>query len=179
MTANTRTFLILAIVAACAAERESGSAPAAEAALSPAQAQAPTQTTAADTPGKPIVRSELTGTRWQLVEIQTTADTQGTTRPDVRSKYTIAFNAGGRVALRLDCNRGSGTYEAEPSGNGGGGSLTIGPLAVTKAYCPPPSLGERIARDLAHVRSYTIANGRLTMSMLANGGSYIWEPAAE
>jgi heat shock protein HslJ len=176
MTPGTRILLLMTIMAACAAERESGSAPAAEAALSPAQAQAPTQTTAADTPGKRTVRSELTGTRWQLVEIQST---QGNTGPDVRSKYTIAFNADGRVALRLDCNRGSGTYEAEPSGNGGGGSLAIGPLAVTKAYCPPPSLSEQIARDMAHVRSYTIANGRLTMSMMANGGSYIWEPAAE
>jgi para-nitrobenzyl esterase len=88
----------------------------------------------------------------------------------------LEFGADGRVAMRLDCNRGSGSYKAEPSEGGVGGSLTIGPLAVTKAFCPPPSLGDRVAADMGHVRSYTIANGQLSLTLMADRGVYVWEP---
>jgi heat shock protein HslJ len=111
-----------------------------------------------------------------LVEVQSMSDEQGTKRPDDPAKYTLAFDStGGRVAMRLDCNRGSGTYDSKPGINGDGGTLTFGPLAVTRAFCPPPSLGDRIARDMAFVRSFRIANGRLAMSLMADGGIYLWE----
>lgn len=52
----------------------------------------------------------FTGTRWQLVSIQPMDDAQGTVRPSEAARYTLEFGADGRVAVRLDCNRGSATW---------------------------------------------------------------------
>lgn len=118
--------------------------------------------------------SPLDGTHWRLVEIQSMDDRQGKTRPDDPSKYTLSFEHA-LVAMRLDCNRASGPFTVNPSG-ADSGSLTIGPLAVTRAFCKPPSLGDRIGRDMDRVRSYRLVNGRLSLSLMADGGIYLWEP---
>ena len=36
--------------------------------------------------------------------------------PDDRNKYTIAFGKDDRVSVRLDCNRGSGTWTSTDAG---------------------------------------------------------------
>ena len=59
--------------------------------------------------------SPLAGTRWQLVSIQSMDDAQGTVRPPEPARYTLEFGADGRVAVRLDCNRGSATWQAQPA----------------------------------------------------------------
>lgn len=84
--------------------------------------------------------SELADTSWQLIRFQGNDDTLLT--PDDGSKYTIAFGADGRVAARIDCNRGNGTWtSAGPS------LVRFGPLALTRAKCPPGSLHDRIVRN--------------------------------
>jgi heat shock protein HslJ len=50
----------------------------------------------------------LAGTSWQLVRIQSMDDKVAT--PTDRSKYTMTFGADGRVNMRVDCNRGNGTW---------------------------------------------------------------------
>lgn len=120
----------------------------------------------------------LGGTAWQLVEIQSMDDSQGTKRPDDGSKYTITFGKDGRIAARFDCNRGMGSWKNEIA-NATGGSLEIGPLAVTKAFCPPPSLGETIERQLGYVRSFIMRDGKMHMSLMADGGILVWEPFRE
>jgi len=119
----------------------------------------------------------LTGTRWQLVEIQSMSDEVDTARPDDPTLYTLSFHPDSSVALRLNCNRGTGSWSVQPSSDTGG-SLRFGPIAMTRALCPPPSLDERIAADLSFVRSYTLADGRLHLSLMADGGIYTWEPMA-
>ena len=104
-------------------------------------------------------------------------DAVGTTRPGDPTQYTLAFAADGTVAMRLDCNRGTARWSATPASSPGSGQLRIGPLAVTGAICPPPSLGERIARDMDYVRSYLVKDGRLHLSLMADGGIYVWERA--
>lgn len=121
---------------------------------------------------------ELAGTSWQLLAIQSMDDAQGTTRVHEPGRFTLEFGRDGRAALRLDCNRGSGTYLVQPAADGSSGALTFGPIAATRAMCPPPHLDERIARDLAHVRSYLLKDGRLYLSLLADGGIYEWAPLA-
>jgi len=116
----------------------------------------------------------LAGTSWRLAEIQSMDDAIGTVRPDDPSRYTLAFAEDGTIAMRLDCNRGMGRWSATPTGSEGG-QLRIGPLAATRALCPPPSLGERIARDMDYVRSYLVKDGRLHLSLMADGGIYVWE----
>jgi heat shock protein HslJ len=120
----------------------------------------------------------LAGTSWRLVEFRSPDDAIGTVRPADPARYTLAFGADGRAALRLDCNRGSGTWTAEASG-AEGGSLRFGPLAVTRAFCPPPSLDVQIARDAEFVRTYLLRDGRLHLDLMADGGTYVWEPAGD
>lgn len=118
----------------------------------------------------------LANTAWQLVAIQSMDDTQGTTRIADPTRFTLRFGADGRATLRLDCNRGSGSYALAPVADGTSGSLTFGPVAATRALCPPPHLDERVARDLAYVRSYLLRDGRLYLSLMADGGIYEWQP---
>ncbi len=120
--------------------------------------------------------SALVGTRWQLREIQSMDDAIGTTRPDDPSLYTITFNDDGSLAMRLNCNRGIGPWKATPDATGAAGSIKIGPLAVTRALCPPPSLDERIARDMDAVAGFMLRDGLLSLSLMADAGIYLWEP---
>ncbi len=156
------TFLPGLALAAC----RSAPAPAAPATSTSASAAAPAAAAAAP----------LAGTRWRLLEIQSMDDAVGTTRPDDPSLYTLVFQPDGRVAMRLNCNRGTGPWSVELGAGGNSGNLRIGPLAMTRALCPEPSLDERIARDMDHVRSYLLRDGLLSLSLMADGGVYHWRP---
>ena len=111
----------------------------------------------------------LSGTSWQLVRIQSMDDK--VTTPSDRSKYTMTFGADGRVNMRVDCNRGSGTWKSEEASQ-----LVFGPMAMTRAMCPPGSLHDRIVKDMPYVRSYVIKDGHLFLSLMADGGIYELEP---
>ena len=117
----------------------------------------------------------LKGTAWRLEAIQSMDDAQGTTRIPESRRFTLRFGTDGRASLELDCNRGSGAWQARVAAPDSG-SLTFGPIAVTRAQCPPPRLDERIARDLAYVRSYRLIGGQLFLSLMADGGIYEWSP---
>jgi heat shock protein HslJ len=113
--------------------------------------------------------SDLGGTSWQLVKFQ---DSDGTTlTPDDKTKYTIAFEADGRVSVRIDCNRGHGTWKSA-----GPNQLEFGPFALTRAFCPPGSLHDQIAKQWQNVRSYTLKDGHLFLALMADGGIYEYEP---
>jgi heat shock protein HslJ len=127
-------------------------------------------------PGAPQA-STLAGTNWRLVEVQSMDDAQGPTRPADRNLYTMSLAADGSASFRFDCNRGTGSWSSAPSADPNSGSLTFSPLATTKALCPPPSLGERVERDMSFVRSYMLRGGKLNLSLMADGGIYVWEPA--
>jgi heat shock protein HslJ len=92
------------------------------------------------------------------------------------SRFTIRFGADGRASLRLDCNRGTGQWKATPAADGVSGQLQFGPIAATRALCPPPHLDERVARDLGYVRGYLLKDGNLYMSLMADAGIYEWRP---
>jgi heat shock protein HslJ len=115
--------------------------------------------------------SELEGTSWQLVRFQ--GGDGATLTPDERSKYTISFAADGRVSARIDCNRGIGAWKSA-----GPNQLEFGPLATTRAMCPPGSLHDQIVKQWNYVRSYIIKNNHLFLSLMADGGIYEFEPIA-
>jgi para-nitrobenzyl esterase len=115
--------------------------------------------------------ADLGGTSWQLVQFQGSDDT--TVTPDDRTKYTIAFGTDGRVSAQIDCNRGIGTWRSS-----GPNQLRFGPLGLTWAMCPPGSLHDRIVKHWEFIRSYTIQNGHLFLSLMADGGIYEFEPIA-
>jgi len=117
----------------------------------------------------------LTGTSWRLLEMQSMDDEQGTTRANNPDRYTITFSEDGTAYMKLDCNRGRSSYEAE-STSAGQGSLQFGNIASTMAMCPPDSLSEKLGQQLGFVRSYVMRDGRLNMSLMADGGILVWEP---
>lgn len=121
--------------------------------------------------------TSLAGTTWELVQFQSMDDAQGTVRVSDPSLYTVAFGADGRASMRLNCNRGTGLWQATPAADRISGSLSFGLLAATRALCPPPSLDERLMRDLPQVRSYLLRDGQLHMSLQADAGIYSWRPA--
>lgn len=120
--------------------------------------------------------SPLAGTSWRLVEIQSMDDSIGIARPGDPDRYTMALLEDGTASMVLNCNRASGPWSAEAS-SAESGSFSIGPMAMTRMLCPPPSLDERIARELEYVRSYLLRDGRLHLSLMADGGIQVWEPA--
>lgn len=111
----------------------------------------------------------LAGTSWQLVRFQGGDDTIVT--PDDGSKYTFAFAGDGSLMARIDCNRGRGTWKSSaPS------QIEIGPLALTRAMCPPQSMHDRIVKHLPSIRSYVVKDGHLFLSLMADGGIYELQP---
>lgn len=118
----------------------------------------------------------LVDTAWQLVEFQSMDDRQGTRRPANRSLYTMTLSADGSASFRLDCNRGSARWSASNDSTGRSGSLSFGPVAMTRAMCPPGSMSDRLAADIPNLRGFRVDKGQLSTSLMADGGIYIWEP---
>jgi len=111
----------------------------------------------------------LGGTSWVLERFQSMDDT--TLTPAANTRYALTFGNDGRVTVQADCNRGQGTWQSTD-----GAALAIGPVALTRAQCPPSPLQERFVRDLGLVRSYVVRDGRLHLSLAADGGIYTFAP---
>ena len=127
--------------------------------------------------GSASAADPLTGTTWHLTGITSMApDEEPDTTLDDPSLYSVAFGDDGRASFLVHCNRGSSTWHAEASAPGSG-SLTFGPLALTRMYCPQPSADTKVAAALGRVRSYLISDGKLHLSLEADGGVMNWDPA--
>ncbi|HKQ97319.1 MAG TPA: META domain-containing protein, partial [Candidatus Polarisedimenticolia bacterium] len=111
----------------------------------------------------------LGGTTWKMVRFQGGDDTIVT--PDDPAKYTLQFGDDGGVWVRFDCNRGRGAWKSVAAG-----ALELGPLALTRAMCPPGSLHDRLVKDWGFVRSYVLKDGHLFLSLMADAGIYEFEP---
>ena len=118
----------------------------------------------------------LRGTSWQLMRIESMApDEQPDTTIDEPGTYTVSFGADGRAVFQVDCNRGNATWQAAASGPDSG-SLTFGPIALTKMACPPPSSDTAVAAALSRVRSYLLSDGKLHLSLEADSGIMHFAP---
>ena len=116
--------------------------------------------------------SDLEGTSWQLVKFQ--GGDGISLVPSYKDKYTIEFAGDGRVSVRIDCNQGAGSWKSpEP------GKVELTPLALTRAMCPAAPLNDRMPRDWEYVRSYIVKDGDLFLSLMADGGTYEFEPLRE
>jgi para-nitrobenzyl esterase len=119
---------------------------------------------------QPTTPAGLEGSSWRLVQI---AMSDGVTRPAIeRSRYTIGFGKEGVLNVRFDCNRGRGSWTSSGPGN-----LEFGALSLTRALCPVGSLHDTLVRQWPNVRSYLVKDGRLYLSMIADGGTIEFEPA--
>jgi hypothetical protein len=115
------------------------------------------------------------GSEWRLLEFQSMDDSIGTLRPDAAQEFTMRLNADGTVNMQLDCNYANGSWSHVPSEAGDSGSFSLGPLVTTRALCRPPNFDERFVRDAEYLRSYLLRDGRLYLSLMADGGIYVWE----
>jgi heat shock protein HslJ len=115
---------------------------------------------------------DLTGTSWRLVEIQSMDDSVDI--PEDASKYTLEFMADGTAALQADCNRGAGPWTSESAGD-----LRFGPIASTRAMCPPGSLSDKYLEQFEWVRSYVMRDGHLFLATMADGSIIEFAPAMD
>jgi len=116
------------------------------------------------------IAEQLEGSSWQLVEIQSMDDT--VKMPSNPSDYTLDFLAEGTVAIKADCNRGTGSWASEAEGE-----ISFGLIASTKALCPPESLSEDFLGQFQWVRSYTFEDGNLYLATMADGSILKFEPS--
>ncbi len=119
----------------------------------------------------------LAGTTWELVQIQSMDDSQGATPIPEPGRYTVSFGDDGQAAFRIDCNRGSASWQAESSDAGESGSLIFGPIATTLLMCPPPTVDQQVGTALSNVRGYLFKDGQLHLSLYADGGILSWRSA--
>ena len=159
---KTPTLLILAVFAALAGcARED-----AENAAEPVAAEPAAATPA---PAEEAAAPELAGTAWRLLNIAEMDDS--TDLPDDSSKYTLVFNPDGSASMRADCNRGMGSWTSESPGQ-----LQFGPIAATRAMCPPESLSDKYLAQFEWVRSYVLKDGHLFLATMADGAIIEFEP---
>jgi len=123
--------------------------------------------------GRVTAAGSLAGTSWRLYELVSKSDAVGSVRPDDPLKYHLTLAVDGKASARLDCNRGTGTWSATPTGTVGG-KITFGAMAMTRAMCPPGSLDTRIARELTQVRTYERDGDRLVLYLTADHGDQVW-----
>ncbi len=99
-------------------------------------------------------QAALTGVRWQL---ETLTEAGETLRPEDPSAYTVEFEAGGRLVVQADCNRGMGSYLLSDDG------LAV-QVAFTRAFCPPPSLFDAFSLSLSRATSLSVEEGSLELT---------------
>jgi len=137
-------------------------------ALSPVNAQ---------TDPRPGAAPPLSGTQWRLVRIESMDDAQPPRAPAQGRDIELHFGLDGRAALRLDCNRGTAGFDSSVAASGANsGGLQFGAMASTRAACGPDSLEPTVLRQLPYVRSWLLRNGRLHLSLMADGGILTWVP---
>lgn len=107
--------------------------------------------------------ADVVDVTWQWVSITTPVERLDVDAPD---RYTIRFQRDGRLTVRADCNRGMGSYSVSPERG-----LTLKPLALSRAACPPGSLSDRFARDVGRASSYFLKDGDLFLELPVDSGT--------
>ena len=128
----------------------------------------------ASNPLAPSVTSSSAATTIAAEVVPGVLKLQSLTRADATTvtisdpqQFTLEFLENNRIAVKADCNRASGGFTLN------GTTLTIGPMAVTKAYCGSASLdgeflsllgGETVATVSATSLVLSSARGSLRFS---------------
>jgi heat shock protein HslJ len=81
-------------------------------------------------------------------------------------KYTLTFKDDGTYEFRVDCNQGSGTYEADDQG-----AIRMEPGPITLAECGEGSRSADMLNMMSAVQDYRIEeNGKLLVMVWPAGG---------
>lgn len=84
----------------------------------------------------------------------------------ITGDYTITFYDDGTAAVVADCNTASGTYAL--SGDAG---ISISVRVASPTTCPPGSWSNSFVEYLNFAGLYFVENGRLTIELMADGGT--------
>ncbi|MEM8505943.1 MAG: YbaY family lipoprotein [Cyanobacteria bacterium P01_D01_bin.1] len=107
--------------------------------------------------------SQLTGTLWQLEQIQYNNDEQ---IAPTEGDYTIEFMPDGQLSIRADCNQVLGEFTTD-----GDRSLSVALGPATLAACGPESVDSEYLQALQSVSSYFFEEGDLYIDLQADTGT--------
>ncbi len=160
-------LMVMLLLAACgrssATPTPTGVVP--ERTATPQPADAPATTTDAAVP-------DLADTTWQWIEFQDTAGMNNISVPNPEN-YLITFLPDGQLALRADCNRGTGTYTVDNR------SLTVIVGALTRAACPIESLDQTFITRLGEVVTFVPDGENLVLNLMADAGNLVFAPGTD
>lgn len=109
----------------------------------------------------------VTGKIWQWERTVTPVETVESPAPD---RYTLELAPNGRLLVRADCNRGTGSYRI------GTGTIALGPIATTRMACPPGSLDARYLGDLQRATAFFVERGNLFIELPVDSGTLHFAP---
>ncbi len=115
------------------------------------------------------VSNDLYGTEWSLIRFESRDGI--VLVPGDSSAYTVSFAADQSVSVRVDCNRGQGTWSSKERGQ-----IEFTPLVLTWAECSGSPINTHLPKDYQAIRSYAIKDGHLFLFLKANGGNYEFVP---
>jgi heat shock protein HslJ len=101
-----------------------------------------------------ISASGLEGPTWKLSAFEPSA---GTPAAIVNGDRFTARFSDGRLEVRADCNVGHASYKA------GDSTLSVGLMALTRAYCASAPLDTNYVAALGSARSYTVTGSELVV----------------
>ena len=102
-----------------------------------------------------VAPSAVLGGAWTLRSIETPA--LGLVAPASSASYTVAFQEGGKLSVRADCNQCAGTYAIS------GDSLQVGALACTKAFCGASSYDAAFLDVLSNAATFGVRGIELSI----------------
>jgi len=105
----------------------------------------------------------MIGPVWKWVQTLYNNDTK--VIPQDPEHYTLQLGQDGKVAIRADCNRGGGTYEAN------GSQVSIQITHTTRAACPSGSLENQFIKDLNAAVIYFTRGGFLYIDLKYDTGT--------
>ena len=152
------TCLLTLITTGCQTAPPAGSASGTAPAYVPANALPPVITAASD---------RIVGPLWQWQ--RTTLGSAPAVVATGPERYTLSFDGGGRVNVRADCNRGSGSYEVNDT------RIKFGAIALTRMACLPASQDAEFLRSLVQATSYGVDRGELVLT-LSDGAAMRFKP---
>lgn len=105
-------------------------------------------------------RHVLSRGEWRLVQVDYEDAYPMDLTPEQQQRHWLDFGSDGRLQIGLDCNNGGANWTASEPYNGEG-SITIGPINSTRAFCQPPTFSDEMSADLSQVEHYSVSsNGR-------------------
>jgi heat shock protein HslJ len=117
-----------------------------------------------------VTNSDLTGTTWQLQQIQFN-DGQ-LLIADPPENYTAEFTNNGELFVQADCNRAIGQYSVE-----GDSGITIAMGPTTLAACPPGSISNDYLQALGNGTLFFFQDGDLFIDLKFDSGTMRFSPA--